>query len=148
MKDLAYTLTVRRLVAIWSDRSQKEAAKFVDGRRDLLPRRITSAQLYGLADVVRSAHRFTDIQKFTRHQGEKAERAGRLDVRDYWVEMEKALRDLRKDAENLCQQAGPPPPKVSEKPALDELHCKLVNEFVKHLVAHSLYWSPLPKKEK
>lgn len=148
MNDLAYTLTVRRLVAIWSDRSQKEAARFVDGRRDLLPRRITSAQLYGLADVVRSTHCFADIQQFVRHQGEKAERAGRLDVRDYWGEMEKALCDLREDAEKLWQQAGPPPPKVSEKSALDGLHCKLADEFVQHLIAHSLYWSPLPKKEK
>ena len=82
MSDLAYTLTLRRLVAAWSDQSRKDAAKFVDSRRDLLPRRITSAQLYGLINVVRSAHCFADIQQFVRHQGEKAERSGRLDVQD------------------------------------------------------------------
>jgi hypothetical protein len=101
-----------------------------------------------LGDVVRSAHRFSEIQQFVGKQGEKAKRAGRMDVQDYWVAVEKALHGLRKDAENLWQEAVPPPAKVSEKSVLDALHCKLAAEFVRHLIAHSLYWSPLPKKEK
>jgi hypothetical protein len=145
MSDLAYMLTLRRLVAAWSDRIQGEAAKFADRRRDLLPRRITNSQLYGLTNVVRSARCFADIQRFVRHQGEKAERAGRLDVQDYWTEMEKVLGDLRADARQLQQQSGPLPAEADEKSTLDELHRQLAGEFVQHLIAHSLYWTPATK---
>jgi hypothetical protein len=80
MSELAYLLKRKQSIAAWSDRWQAEAARFADGHRDLLPKRITNAQLYGLGNVVRSARRYADIERFIRHQAEKAERAGRLDV--------------------------------------------------------------------
>jgi hypothetical protein len=145
MSDLTYMLTLRRLVAAWSDHIQGEAAKFADSRRDLLPSRITSTQLYGLVNIVRNAQRFGDIQQFIRHQREKAERAGRQDVADYWKEMEQVLNNLRNDAKELQRQAGSLPPTISPKPALDTLHRQLTEEFVQHVLAHGLYWSPLPR---
>ncbi len=145
MSDLAYTLTLRRLVAAWSDQSRKDAANFANKHRDLLPRRITSTQLYGLVNIVRNAQRFGDIQRFIRHQREKAERAGRQDVADYWKEMEQVLNNLRNDARELQRQAGSLPPTISPKSALDTLHRQLTEEFVQHVLAHGSYWSPVPR---
>lgn len=143
MNGLSYVLTMRRLVAAWSDRMQKDAAKFADDRRDLLPRRITNAQLYSLKNIVRAAHHFADIQRFIRHQREKAERAGRLDVLDYWASLDKALSDLRVDALQLQKQAKPLPVEANLQATLDGLHCQLAEAFVQHLIAHSLCWTPL-----
>jgi hypothetical protein len=142
MSDIASVLTLRRQVAIWSDQVQKEAAKFADAHRDLFPRPITTAQLYGLLNIVRSAHRFSEIQRFIQHQREKAERAGRPDVRGYWTELEKKLTSLKNKAKQLWQQT-----EGSNKPeSLDELYCQLSIEFVQHLIAHSLYWSPVKRE--
>jgi len=146
MSNLAGILTLRRLVAAWSDSSQEEAARFVDSHRDLLPRRITSAQLYGLVNVVRSAHCFADVQRFVRHQGKKAERAGRRDVANYWEEVDQTLSSLRNNAKKLQQLIDSLPLTVDPQSGLDMLHLQLAGEFVQHLIAHSLYWSPIPKE--
>jgi hypothetical protein len=147
MNDVAYILRLRQLMAAWSDRSEKEARRFADDHRDLLPRRITNAQLYGLYNIVRNAHRFDDIRHFIRHQGDKAGRAGREDVQDYWQNLEKTLSNLQAEARHLQEQAGPLPPAEGPKSALDALHCQLVEEFVQHLIAHGLYWTPEREEE-
>jgi hypothetical protein len=103
MSDLEYQLARRQKIAVWSDRWQSEAARFADSHRDLLPRRITNTQLYGLGNVVRSARRYADIEKFIKHQAEKAGRAGRLDVQGYWNDLETALGKLRGEAQALLK---------------------------------------------
>jgi len=140
MSKLAYLLKRKQSIAAWSDRWQAEAARFADGHRDLLPRRITNAQLYGLGNVVRSARRYADIERFIRHQAEKAERAGRLDVQGYWNDLKDALGKLRGEAQALLKT--PPLPAGMDNQEADALHRELAGLYVQHLIAHSLYWTP------
>ncbi|MBO9369021.1 MAG: hypothetical protein J7555_09825 [Chloroflexi bacterium] len=141
MSELEYLLKRKQSLASWSDRRQAEAAHFADSHRDLLPRRITNAQLYGLGNVVRSARRYGDIERFIRHQAEKAERAGRLDVQDYWNDLKDALGKLRSEAQTLLRTL-PLPAGMDNWEALDALHRELAELYVQHLIAHSLYWTP------
>lgn len=134
-------LALRQVIAAWSDRVQTEAAGFADKHRDLLPRRITNAQLYGLANVVRSAHNYSQIQRFVEHQGEKASRAARGDVQAYWADLGKNLTALRGEAQRLLKQV-PLEPGSRPPQSLDALHRQLASEYVQHLIAHSLYWTP------
>jgi len=62
-----YWVKRRQIIAAWSDRWQAEAARFADDHRDLLPLRITDGHLGGLSNVVRSARRYADIERFIRH---------------------------------------------------------------------------------
>lgn len=143
MSNLIHVLTLRQVLTVWSDGVEKEANKFADEHRDLLPRRITNSQLYGLANIVRSAYRFNDIKNFIQHQEEKAERSNRPDVHGYWLALGKKLSELQDEAQKLLQQAGFVFDKKDKKKALDELHRQMVETFVQHLIAHSLYWSPV-----
>ncbi|MCR4407436.1 MAG: hypothetical protein NUW24_11030 [Anaerolineae bacterium] len=138
MSDLEYPLLRKQRLAAWSDRWQAEAARFADSHRDLLPRRITSAQLYGLGNVVRSARRYADVERFIKHQAGKAERAGRLDVQGYWNDLVTALSNLRGEAQTLLKGL-PVPPETDTRQALDALHRELAELYVQHLIAHSLY---------
>jgi hypothetical protein len=138
MSELEYRLKRKQSIAAWSDRWQAEAARFADGHRDLLPQRITNAQLYGLGNVVRSARRYADIERFIRHQAEKAERAGRLDVQGYWSDLKDALGKLRGEAQALLKTL-PLPAGMDHQEALDDLHRELARLYVQHLIAHSLY---------
>jgi hypothetical protein len=147
MSDQEYRLIQRQKIAAWSDRWQSEAAQFADSHRDLLPRRITNAQLYGLGNVVRSARRYADIEEFIEHQSEKAGRAGRPDVQGYWNDLKTAVGRLRGEALALLKTV-PPPVEADSKQTLDALHCELVGLYVQHLVAHSVYWTPDEEEHK
>lgn len=147
MSDLEYQLIRRQKIAAWSDRWQPEAARFADRHRDLLPRRITSAQLYGLGNVVRSAQLYAEIERFIQHQAAKAERAGRLDVQGYWNDLETALSKLRSEAQTLLKTL-PLPAEADSRQTLDALHRELAGLYVQHLIAHSLYWSPTDERER
>jgi hypothetical protein len=138
MSELAYMLKRKQSIAAWSDRRQADAARFADSHRDLLPKRITNAQLYGLGNVVRSARRYADIERFIRHQAEKAERAGRLDVQGYWNDLKDALGKLRSEAQALLKTL-PFPAGMDNREGLDALHRELAGLYVQHLIAHSLY---------
>lgn len=141
MSDLEYLLPRKQRIAAWSDRRQAEAARFADSHRDLLPRRITNAQLYGLGNVVRSARRYADMERFIAHQAEKAGRAGRLDVQGYWNDLQTALGNLRGEAQTLLKSL-PLPAEIASREAVDALHRELAVLYVQHLIAHSLYWTP------
>ncbi len=147
MNTLEYQLVRRKKIAAWSDHWQSEAARFADSHRDLLPRRITNAQLYGLGNVVRSAQRYADIERFIKHQAEKAERAGRLDVQRYWKDLETALGKLRSEAQALLKGLTLPV-EADSKQAVDALHRELASRYVQHLIAHSLYWTPGEEEDK
>lgn len=142
MADLAYNLEIWQAIAIWSDQAEKRASKFADNHRDLLPRRITNSQLYGLTNSVRSVRRFNELLNFVHNQGNKAERAGRLDVRDYWSDLGNVLNGLKDEASELIKQAELRK-EINKTANLDILQIKLAEAFVQHLVAHSLYWTPL-----
>ncbi|HXK89818.1 MAG TPA: hypothetical protein PL027_07485 [Thermosynergistes sp.] len=138
MSELTYVLKLKQSLAAWSDHWQAEAARFADSHRDLLPRRITNTQIFGLGNVVRSARRYTDIEHFIRHQAEKAERAGRLDVQGYWNDLNEALSKLRGEAQALLKTLSVPLGTDSRK-TLDALHRELAGLYVQHLIAHSMY---------
>jgi len=142
MMDTTYALRLRYLLSSWSDRLEKPASTFADEHRDLYPRRITNAQLYGLQNVVRNARGFGEIRRFIQHQGDKANRAGRWDVKGYWDALLKTLSGLKSEAQNLQQQVALSPIKENTKSVLDDMHRRLVEEFIQHLIAHSLYWTP------
>jgi hypothetical protein len=147
MSELAYLLKRKQNIAAWSDRWQAEAARFADSHRDLLPKRITNAQLYGLGNVVRSARRYADIERFIRHQADKAERAGKLDVQGYWNDLKDALGKLRSEAQALLKTL-PLPSGAGNWEDLDELHRELAGLYVQHLIAHSLYWTPAQEESR
>jgi hypothetical protein len=142
-------LKLRRLVASWSDgRGLAQATTLADQHRYLLPKRITNAQLSGLNGVVQAAANLEQVTAFTQHQGERAARAGRLDVKGYWDALRQALEALEREAEDLATQAGltlaPPPGKGKARSKAPEwLTLWLAQEFVQHLVAHSLYLSTI-----
>ncbi len=144
MSDLEYWLKRRQKIAAWSDRWQAEAARFADSHRDLLPKRITNTQLYSLGNVVRSARRYADIERFIRRQAEKAERAGRPDVQGYWNDLKDVLGKLRSEAQALLKTL--PSPRTSGREDLDTLHRELARLYVQHLIAHSLYWTPVKEE--
>ena len=141
---LAQRLALRRRVAAWSDRKQKSAVALAEQYRDLLGgRHIGNAQLSGLNNVAQAAPSFDDVKKFVEHQGEKAERAGRFDVREYWGALGKALGELEGEAYTLAGEADWPLPLKGSKPrelkeVLNEVYLWLAREYVQHLVAHSI----------
>lgn len=138
MSDLEYLLLRKQRIAAWSDRWQAEAARFADRHRHLLPRRITNAQLYGLGNIVRSARRYADVERFIKRQAEKAKRAGWIDVQGYWSDLETALGGLRSEAQALLKGL-PLPADIDREEAADALHRKLAGLYVPHLIAHSLF---------
>ncbi|MBZ0161054.1 MAG: hypothetical protein K8G79_13140 [bacterium] len=142
MSDIAQQLVLRSRVAAWSDQVQKPASGLAEQFRDLLGRRIGNAQLSGLNNTVQSAPSFDQVKKFVEHQGEKAERAGRFDVGEFWEAVGKALAGLEDEAWRLATEAGlPVPPKGSKRrdvrQELDPLFLRLAQEYVQHFVAHS-----------
>jgi len=139
----AQRLTLRHRLVAWSDGVQQNAAGLAEQYRDLLGRRIGNAQLSGLNNIVQSSPSMDDVKEFVAHQGEKAERAGRFDVKEYWEAIGKALDTIENAAWTVANEAGlAVPPKGSKpkemKAALEEVQLALVKEWVQHLVAHSL----------
>lgn len=139
----AQRLRLGRLLASWSDRVQINCAALAEQYRDLLGRRIGNAQFSGLYNIVHSAPSFSDVTKFVAHQGNKAERAGRFDVKEYWDAIGIALVALESEAWSLGHEAGLPVPTHNSKPkvlkaALDDMYLMLAREWVQHVVAHSL----------
>ena len=143
MSDVAKQLAIQRSIAAWSDRAQRQAAALAEKYRDLLGRPIGNAQLSGLNNIAQSAPSFEDVKNFVNHQGAKAERAGRYEVKEYWDAVGKELDGLKEEAWRLGASAGlPVPPKGSKpkelKQALDWLYLRLTREYVQHFVSHSL----------
>lgn len=138
-------LKLRQYTAAWSDGDGlARATALADRFRDLLPRRITHAQLAGLNSVVQAAPGLGQVTAFVMHQADRAVRAGRLDVKEYWDALRQALEGLEGEAAQLAAQAGmaaPPAPGKGKRPAkgFGWLTIWLAQEFVQHLVAHSLY---------
>ncbi len=136
----ARALVLRQRLAAWSDRAQRDAVELAESYRDLLPRQITNAQLNGLQNIVLSAPSFSEIKRYVENQGNKASRAGRDDVADYWKAMLKTLNNLRSESEQLISiPCGPLLSTAEGKQLADEWHRRLAREFVQHLVAHSLF---------
>jgi len=137
-------LALRQRLAAWSDWAQHDAVELAESYRDLLPRQITNAQLNGLQNTVLSAPSFGQIKDHLENQGNKASRAGRDDVADYWKAMLKALSSLRSESEQLLGSVpgGPLLTSAEGKQLADEWHRRLAREFVQHLVAHSLWVKP------
>lgn len=137
-------LALRQRLAAWSDWAQHDAVELAESYRDLLPRQITNAQLNGLQNTVLSAPSFGEIKKYVENQSNKASRAGRDDVADYWKALLRALTDLRSESEQLLNSVpgGPPLTTVEGRQLADEWHRRLAREYVQHLVAHSLWVKP------
>lgn len=153
---LEQQLNLRRALAKWSDSAQQLASTLAEEHRGVLGRRvgnkiegqrIGNAQLSGLNDITQTAASFEDVKKFADWQGEKAERAGRYDVKEYWDAIAKALEALEKEAWTVASDAGlSVPPKDSKpqvlKKVLNEIYIMLAQEWVQHFVAHSLMIAP------
>ena len=146
-------IKLRPLVAAWSDGvGLDQAMALAEQFRYLLPRRITNAQLSGLNGVVQAAANLGQVVEFAKHQGKRAESAGRLDVADYWEDLQKAFQRVEEEAVKLTVQAGitweaPQGKKKFQPKALGKLSLWLAQEFVQHLVAHSLYLGMMGKRE-
>jgi hypothetical protein len=139
----AQHLALRHQLAIWSDHAQRSAAGLAERYQDLLGRRIGNAQLSGLNNIAQSAPSFDDVKEFVAHQGVKADRAGRFDVKEYWEAVGKALESLEHEAWTVASEAGLDVPAKNSKPkelkaALDDVYLELAKEWVQHFVAHGL----------
>ncbi len=139
-------LALRRQLAAWSDDIEPRAVRFVEQYRDLLPRRITNAQLSGLENVVGQASTYREIRAFLDNRADRANRAGRLDVAAYWNALSEALNALKGEAERLGMATFADLNDRQRRTAVDELHVRLVREYVQHLIAHSLYLGGLSSK--
>jgi hypothetical protein len=138
----AARIALRRKLAAWSDGSEAEAVRLVERHRDLLPKRITNAQLSGLENVISQAPNYREVRAFLNNRATRADKAGRLDVAGYWNDLTKTLDGLKGEAEQLWADLAPG--NIADrqhKVAMEELHARLVREYVQHLVAHSLYLS-------
>jgi hypothetical protein len=138
-------MRTRRAMARWSDGpGTAHATTLAEQYRNLLPKRITNAQLSGLNGLVQAGRNLRQVTAFARHQRTRAARAGRLDVKDYWDALRQALEGLEIEAGSLAAQAGilsgpPAPAGKAQSKAPDWLTLWLAQEFVQHLVIHSLY---------
>jgi len=136
---------LQRPVAIWSaGRGLDLATTLADQHRNLLPKRITTAQLSGLSSVVQAAESLEQVTDFAQHQGTRAARAGRLDVQGYWDAVREVLGDLESEAAQLLDKAGLLVEEAEDRGkrpprAPSWLTLWLAQEFVQHLVTHSLY---------
>jgi hypothetical protein len=147
---LAQRLIPRLRLAAWSDQAQKPAAQLADQFRDLLDRRIGNAQLSGLNNIVQSAPTFDEVENFIKHQAERAERAGRFEIKEYWNAIGQAIESLKGEGLKFANEAGmniqPKTSKTKEiKTALNFIYLTLVREYVQHFVAHSLMLVKLMK---
>jgi hypothetical protein len=133
---------LRRRLAAWSDGIEPEAVRLVEKHSDLLPKRITNAQLSGLEGIVGQAPNYQEIRVFLDNRTTRADKAGRLDVAGYWNVLADVLNGLKADAERLWVELAPAGTTDRQhRAAVDELHVRLVREYVQHLAAHSLYLS-------
>ncbi len=141
---------LHRRLAAWSDGpGYRQACELADSHRHLLPRPVTPSQLHGLRNVVAAESAPEQVKRFTRHQAQKAERRGDLELRDYWQAVGKALSGLQATAEELWAAIGGEAldlPKKQQKSARDEIHMQLMRAFVQHLVAHSVYLKEQPEE--
>ncbi len=133
-------------LVIWSDgEGYQQAIKLAEAYRHLLPRPVTNAQLNGLHNVVTSASEPAIVKRFTSNQGQKAERRGDPELRDYWQTLGKALDGLRKTAGELWGSIGGEGLGWTKKPTRDihnDIQMRLMRAFAQHLVAHSMYLKP------
>lgn len=136
-------------ICSWSDGpGYHQATHLAESNRHLLPKPVTNAQLNGLRNIAASASLFKNVMEFTKHQGEKAERRGDFELRDYWQAVGKVLEDLKTPAGELWLGVGGSTQNLPKgKTAPDELHLRLVREFIQHLLAHSLFVKEQPEED-
>ncbi|MCI0692466.1 hypothetical protein L0337_10745 [candidate division KSB1 bacterium] len=119
-------------IAAWSDAHLAEARAFVQSYAELIPRDLSNAQLYGLANVARSVKQYADLAAFLKNQMTKAERSGKSKMQDCWQRLNTKLTGYRAEAANITHAAGLRPDQV------DAVHLQLAQRFVQHLIAESL----------
>jgi len=108
---------------------------------------IGASQLSALNNHARSAPTFEKLKEFVAHQAEKAEKADKPKIKEYWTELKSKLIELENEAQNLAVEAGLPVPSKEGKPkqmreAMNWLYLWLGQEYIQHLVAHSLFIMP------
>jgi hypothetical protein len=146
MTNTEHQLNLNHRLSVWSDQAQKTAVEQAERFRDLLGRRITNAKLAGLNNIVRSAPSFEKVKEFVRSQKQKEEKQDHFDVTKYWIVMGQMLEKLENDAWQLATDIGLELPSKENKPkkmreALGWLYLRLAQEYIQHLVAHSLMLS-------
>ncbi|MCZ7575152.1 MAG: hypothetical protein M5U01_41920 [Ardenticatenaceae bacterium] len=145
----AARVALRHKLAAWSDQREPHAVQLVEQSHDLLPKRITNAQLSGLENIVGQAPTYREIRAFLDNQATRANKGGRLDVAGYWNALAEVLSMLRREAEQLWSEVAPADlADRQRRAAIDELHVRLVREYVQHLVAHSLYLAGLSQPDR
>ncbi len=114
----------------------------------LLPKPITNAQLFGLANLVGQTPAFSHIREFIKNRQDRAAKLdGKEKVTAYWGELLKDLEGLKKHAESLFESFTDQERKASlRKDGIDYLHVRLSCEYVTHLVSNSLYKAEKPDK--
>ncbi len=137
-----------RHVIRWSDAWEPKAVRKAETYRLLRPKPLTNNQLTSLQNIVESAPEYSHIRDYIRNQADKAGRAGPYlaELRDYWLDMDKTLGDLRNEADKILQELVEDVEsmfKKEKKANLDLIQQRLVREYAQHLVAHFFYLTPV-----
>lgn len=128
MTDAESRLELQRRLAAWSDTDgYRQAVDLADSHRRLLPAPVSSAQLNGLQSIVAGATTPRRVLTYVENQRDKAGRKDQRNLRQYWHDVHTALSELSEVAATF--QDG-------DK---DDVHVRLMEAFVQHLVAHSKY---------
>jgi hypothetical protein len=130
----------------WSDAHQSDAVSKAETYRTLRPKPLTNAQLSSLQGIVEAAPAYSEVRDYIRNQGDKASRAGSgpAEMRNFWLDLDQTLGGLRNDAETILGAFLDlnSMSKKEKQTELDELHRRLMREYVQHFVAHCLYLTP------
>lgn len=144
MEDQDRRHSLRRHLIVWSEEHEESASKIAERHADLVVTgRLGKTQLNGLSSIAQSTKELSTVLSFVKHQGEKAERAGHREVKDFWNELDKELSAIGQEALTLATEAGLklPPEEArakKSKAALNPVSMAMAREWLQHFVAHSL----------
>lgn len=137
-------------LAAWSDGDgYRQATDLAESFLHLLPKPVTTSQLNGLRNIVAAAPDPATVNRFTHRQGQKVERRGDRELRDYWQAVGQALSGLTDVVEEVWAAIRGETldlPNGEAKRARHEIHLRLMRAFVQHLVAHSVYLKEQPEE--
>lgn len=144
MEHQASQHSLRRHLIVWSETHEDAASKLAERHRELVVGgSLGRAQLNGLSSIAQSTEELAAVLGFVKHQGEKAERGGHRDAKDFWDDLHKELTAIEQEAPALATVAGlelPPQEGRAKKikAALNPVSLAMAREWLQHFVAHSL----------
>jgi hypothetical protein len=125
---------IATIVADWGyGEGLRRAVELMERHRRLRPRRLANAQLSGLNTVVQMASSIGEIDEFAVHQGSRAGRADRPEVKAFWDDLRVALESVEIAAKQATTELA------AASGTHDQLALHLAREFTLHLISHAYF---------